>query len=157
MKATVAGLQVLRRFREGRAERDLAAQRRALEQACQTLARVEEGMRNAQARVDAADAALQQALLGGRLSSGHYLHACEEIQALREAVMLEAGARASALSAVAACRQDRDLAQQLFVQRQRQLEALQPWLAHEARRERMARDSYEESLTEERRPRGGVR
>lgn len=156
MKATIAGLQALRHFRQQRAERVLAAEQRALEQACHTVAGLERTLRRAQAELEAADATLLQALLGGGLASGHYLQACEEIQALRQAVVVETTALAAASATVAACRQVRDQAQYQFARRQRQLEALRPWLAHEARQARLAQDSYEESLTEERRHPGGV-
>lgn len=156
MKTTVATLQLLRQFREARAERALAAEQRALAKARQALVQAQEGVRDAQAQVAAADTALQQALLGGRLASGHYLEACEELQALRQAVTHAAGTRQAAQSAVAAGHQACDLAQRHFAQRHRQLEALQPWLAQEARQAQRARDSYEESLAEERRHPGGA-
>lgn len=156
MKATINDLQALRHFRQRRAERVLAIEQQTLEEACRALAGVEQTVLQAQGEVEAADASLLQALLGGLLPSRHYLQACDDIEALREAVVVETSARDAALITVAACRQARDEAQRQFARRQRQLEALQPWLAHEARQARLAYDSYEEFLTEERRHTAGV-
>ncbi|KAB0546048.1 hypothetical protein F7R01_23265 [Pseudomonas argentinensis] len=152
----VQQLDDLRRLRVRRAEAQLASWRVPCEQAAARLASAQAQVGEALALLEQEARQLQTLLSEGALPVGQYRNALDLLDALeaqRAGLAEQAGDAARQLAEVQA---SRDHAQQLWLRRQLQCEALEPLLQRHYRTQQRAAEAVEESLAEDR-PHGVTR
>ncbi|UQY36511.1 hypothetical protein K8U54_08540 [Pseudomonas fulva] len=154
--SAVGQLDALRRLRVRRAEAQLANWQARCQQAAAELQCAQARVSEALALLEGEAGQLQALLTAGALPVGQYRSALELLDALeaqRGHLAEQADQASRQLEEVQA---SRDQAQQHWLRRQLQCEALEPLLQHHARRQQRAAEAREESLAEDR-PHGALR
>lgn len=153
--SAVGQLDALRRLRVRRAEAQLANWQARCQQAAADLQCAQARVAEALALLEGEAGQLQALLTAGALPVGQYRSALELLDALeaqRGHLAEQADQASRQLEEVQA---SRDQAQQHWLRRQLQCEALEPLLQHHARRQQRAAEAREESLAEDR-PHGAL-
>lgn len=153
--SAVGQLDALRRLRVRRAEAQLANWQARCQQAAAELQCAQAQVSEALALLEGEARQLQALLTAGALPVGQYRSALELLDALeaqRGHLAEQADQASRQLGEVQA---GRDQAQQHWLRRQLQCEALEPLLQHHARRQQRAAEAREESLAEDR-PHGAL-
>lgn len=151
----VEQLDELRRLRVRRAEAQLAGWQARCQQAAAELQCAQARVSEALALLDGEAGQLQALLTAGALPVGQYRNALELLDALeaqRSHLAQQAGEASRQLAEVQA---GRDQAQQFWLRRQLQCEALEPLLQQHTRRQQRSAEAREESLAEDR-PHGAL-
>ncbi len=153
--SAVEQLDELRRLRVRRAEAQLAGWQARCQQATAELQCAQARVSEALALLEGEAGQLQALLIAGALPVGQYRSALELLDALeaqRSHLAQQAGEASRQLAEVQA---GRDQAQQHWLRRQLQCEALEPLLQQHARHQQRAAEAREESLVEDR-PHGAL-
>ncbi len=153
--SAVQQLDELRRLRVRRAEAQLASWQARCQQAALDLQHAQAQVSEALALLEGEAGQLQALLTAGALPVGHYRSALELLDALEAQRGHLAQQAAEAARHLAQLQAGRDQAQQVWLRRQLQCEALEPLLQRQARNQQRASEALEESLAEDR-PRGAM-
>lgn len=153
--SAVGQLDALRRLRVRRAEAQLANWQARCQQAAAELQCAQARVAEALALLEGEAGQLQALLTAGVLPVGQYRSALELLDALEAQRGFLAEQADQASRQLGEVQASRDQAQQHWLRRQLQCEALEPLLQHHVRRQQRAAEAREESLAEDR-PHGAL-